>query len=193
MKQPLKVGYRVYLSPTQPDDAWGEASFDAAETDTGIEPDARIPRSPITWETLIREQGKKSPPDRLVFAVRLIEDDSWIGVVNLAEIDWINRTAETGSFLKAGEYRGRGYGTEAKMLLLEYAFDHLHLHLLYSVVLATNERSAAALAKQGYKPAGRTRYEAVKDGVYVDDLLFDLTRDDWVAARDAWRRTLPDQ
>jgi hypothetical protein len=50
-----------------------------------------------------------------------------------------------------------------------------------------NTRSAAALAKQGYRRAGRLRWVEVKDGRYVDKLLFDLTRADWLAARDAWR------
>ena len=51
-----------------------------------------------------------------------------------------------------------------------------------------NGRSASALAKQGYRPAGRLKWHDVKDGVYRDLLVFDVTRAEWLAARDEWRR-----
>ena len=56
-----------------------------------------------------------------------------------------------------------------------------------STVWEPNTRSAAALAKQGYRPAGRMRWFEIKDGAYRDMLVFDVTRDEWLAARDAWR------
>lgn len=73
------------------------------------------------------------------------------------------------------------------MLLLEYAFDRIQLHVLHSWVREGNERSIAALSRQGYRPAGQRYRGAVRDGFYVDHLIFDLLRDEWLAARDAWR------
>jgi RimJ/RimL family protein N-acetyltransferase len=73
------------------------------------------------------------------------------------------------------------------MLLLEYAFERLHLHVLESYVWEPNVRSAAALAKQGYRPAGRYKFEDLKDGAYRDGLAFDVLRDDWLEARERWR------
>jgi RimJ/RimL family protein N-acetyltransferase len=63
--------------------------------------------------------------------------------------------------------------------------------VLVSHVDEPNTRSAAALANQGYRPAGRLRWTDVKNGRYVDSLVFDLTRADWLAARDAWRARRP--
>ncbi|MFW6075912.1 MAG: GNAT family N-acetyltransferase [Chloroflexota bacterium] len=184
MKNPMMVGERVYLSPVEPDDAMAFARAEAIETDTRLYPPERLPTSPIGFEQMARELGKSTPPAAVMFAVRLKETDEWIGEMGLWHIKWVDRSAETGSFMKPGEFRGRGYGTEAKMLLLEYAFDHLHLHLIWSGVMETNKRSAAALTKQGYKPAGAVRYQTVKDGVYVGDGLYTLTREDWLAKRD---------
>ncbi len=56
-----------------------------------------------------------------------------------------------------------------------------------STVFEANTRSSAALAKQGYRPAGRLRWHDVKGGIYRDMLVFDLLRDEWLAAREAWR------
>jgi RimJ/RimL family protein N-acetyltransferase len=135
----------------------------------------------------IAEMYKHQPPRHVTFAVCLRDGDRLIGSVGLFHIDWVHRRGETGSWIGPAEVRGQGYGTEAKHLLLEFCFDRLHMHVLMSNVDETNTRSAAALGKQGYRPAGRLRWRAVKDGRYVDTLVFDVTRAEWLAARDAWR------
>lgn len=147
----------------------------------------RVPFSPIAIESWIDNLYKQQPPDDIVLAACLKENDRRIGDVNLMSIDWVHRNAETGSWIDRAEDRSKGYGTEAKMLLLEYAFERLGLHVLMSYVWEPNTRSAAALMKQGYKPAGRYKFEDVKDGVYRDGLLFDVLREDWLAARAALR------
>jgi RimJ/RimL family protein N-acetyltransferase len=112
-----------------------------------------------------------------------------LGFVALFSVDYIHRTAETGSYL-GPPYRDQGFGTEAKHLLLEYAFERLHLHMLWSVVWEDNHRSAAALRKQGYRPAGRCHWRGLHGGVYRDELLFDLLPADWRAAHLQWSHTI---
>jgi len=186
MRDPVIAGERVYLRPAEATDAEVMAAIDAAETDTFMWR-ARVPTSPLEHAHWIAEMYEQQPPRHLWLAVCLVEGDRLIGHVGIVDIDWVHRTAETGSVLGPAEVRGQGYGTEAKHLLLEYCFDRLNFHVLVSHVDEPNTRSAAALAKQGYRPAGRLRWTDVKDGRYVDSLVFDLTRADWVAARDAWR------
>lgn len=181
MTNPILVGDRVYLSVVEPDEARELAIIEARETDTHLYPNERMPTSPIAFENLLRGLGASPTPVSFSLAVRLKADDRWIGSMNLHDIDWVNRTAETSSFMASGEFRSRGYGTEAKLLLLQFAFERLGIHVIISHVLETNPRSAAALLKQGYRPAGRVRYRGIKDGSYVDNLVFDITRDDWMA------------
>jgi RimJ/RimL family protein N-acetyltransferase len=190
MRSPLMVGDRVYLRPLDVGDAEALAWIDATETDTFMWR-GPMPTSPLEAEQWIEEMYEHEPPSEINFAVCIKEDDRFIGIVDLEDVDLVNRVAETGSFLGPAEVRGRQYGTEAKHLLLEYAFDRLHLHALRSVVWTTNTRSAAALGKQGYRRAGRLTWVDVKDGRYIDADLFDLTRDDWLAAREAWRASAP--
>lgn len=186
MRNPIVVGARVYLRPLQDGDNEIQARFAANESETVMNR-WRMPYSPIAYEQFLEKQDTHMPPSTVTFAVCLKQDDAMIGVVDLEEIDWINRTGETASWIGAAEYRGKGYGTEAKHLLLEYAFDRIHLHVLRSWVIEPNTRSAAALAKQGYRPAGRFRWVEMRDGKYVDALAFDVLRDEWVVARDAWQ------
>jgi diamine N-acetyltransferase len=183
------VGERVYLRAMDAGDGEASARIDAAETDTFMWR-GRDPTSPLEHEHWISELYKQQPPHNLFLAVCLVEDDRFIGHVCVFDLDWVNRTGETGSWIGPAEIRGQAYGTEAKHLLLEYCFDHLHLHVLRSEVDEPNTRSAAALGKQGYRPAGRRRWVDVKNGRYVDFLQFDVTRPEWLAARDAWRASL---
>jgi RimJ/RimL family protein N-acetyltransferase len=186
MRNAIMIGERVYLRPLEAADAEALARITATETDTFMYR-GRAPYSPLTFGHWIERIHKQQPPDQIQLAVCLVADDRCIGMVGLGEIDYVHRTAETSSDIGPAEYRGQGYGTEAKHLLLAYAFDRVHLHALWSVVFEHNTRSVAALAKQGYKPAGRLKWVDVQHGVYHDAVLFDLLRDEWVAARDAWR------
>jgi RimJ/RimL family protein N-acetyltransferase len=181
----LLTGARVYLRAAEIEDAAAIARLIANETETFMER-GRLPGSPLRHEPIF-EQGKHQPPDYIVLVVCLLADDRVIGTMELEEIDWLNRTAETGAWIYDVAYRGQGYGPEAKHLLLEYAFDHLHLHALRSWVFELNTRSAAAVQRQGYQPAGRVSWDDFKNGAWHDVLLFDVLRDEWLAARDAWR------
>jgi RimJ/RimL family protein N-acetyltransferase len=186
MRNPMMIGERVYLRPLEASDGEEFARHAADETETFMNR-GRSPESPLSGESWIAKLYEKQPPSDLELAVCLRADDRLIGSVGLEQIDWVNRTAETGSWLTLPEYRGKGYGTEAKHLLLEYTFDVLQLHVLWSEVWEPNTRSAAALVKQGYRPAGRRRWQDVKDGVLRDMLVFDVKRDEWLAARAAWQ------
>lgn len=189
MRNAIMVGTRVYLRPVEVADGATLAAHTATETETFMYR-GRGPMSSISFAHWVATMQKQQPPRDLAFAVCCITDDRCIGFVGVDEIDWVHRTGET--FAQLGpDARGQGYGTEAKHLLLEYCFDRIHLHAIFATVFATNTRSMAALAKQGYRPAGERKWADVKDGVYRSIQYFDVLRDEWLAARDAWRATQP--
>ncbi len=187
MKNPFMVGERVYLRAREVDDGEALTNGLTHDPETFFER-GRYPVSPIAWEHYLEQSAKPGMPEDASFVVCLVATDEVIGTLNINHLDLINRTGETSSFLFA-PYRNQGYGPEAKHLLLEYCFDHLHLHAICSHVWEPNTRSAAALKKQGYKFAGRLKWDDYKDGVYRDTLVFDLLREDWLEARDAWRQS----
>ncbi len=51
-----------------------------------------------------------------------------IGETGLFGIDYRNRTGEFGILIGEADARGKGYGTEATTLMLDYAFTALGLH-----------------------------------------------------------------
>lgn len=186
MRNPILVGERVYIRPLEESDAQTLADNYATETETFMDR-GRMPIGPLSWKRWITDIHKQQPPTDIDFAVCLKEDDRFIGFNGVVDINWINRSGETESDFGPAEIRSQGYGTDAKHLLLEYCFDVIQLHVVKSVVWEPNTRSAAAVTKQGYRPAGRLKYADVKHGVFRDALVFDLTRPEWIVARDAWR------
>lgn len=177
------VGERVYLRPFEIEDADEFARWSLRETEVFHE--QRRPRSPIAVAAAVRDAAGDAGGYRreVSLAVVLRDGDLFLGEVGLVDLDPIDRTADTRSRLVRPEYRGGGYGTEAKHLLLAYAFDVLGLHAVRSFVWGPNTRSAAALRKQGYRDAGRLHWTSPKDGTFADALAFDLLADEWRAHR----------
>ena len=183
MRNALLVGERVYLRPLEVSDSRIASEMDHVEDSSEMYGVGRMPVSPLGYAVEYQSEST-SPPDWFALAICRCDTDEYIGEVSIGNLDWLNRTGETGSYLRAdGPYRGHGYGTEAKLLLLECCFEWLDLHVIQSRVFEKNVRSTAALLKQGYQPAGRLKWCSTKGGVYYDNLLFDITRDEWRAAR----------
>jgi RimJ/RimL family protein N-acetyltransferase len=80
-----------------------------------------------------------------------------IGFVLLKDIDLNSRNAAFGIAIAESDCRGKGYGTEATRLLLDFAFTARNLH---SVSLTTAEFNVAgqrAYEKAGFRVFGRQR------------------------------------
>jgi diamine N-acetyltransferase len=187
MRNPVLAGERVYLRPFEPADGDMFAEIDAIEDDLHIDDGPRSGFSTMATRKWVERFTGDALPGRIQFAVCLKENDYCIGLVGLGDLDWVHRTASTFALFRPGEYRGRGYGTESKHLVMEFAFEHLGLHSLVSWIWERNERSIAAILKQGYRPAGRLKHEAMNQGRYYDVCLFDLLREDWESARATWQ------
>jgi len=183
MRNAIKIGARVYLRPLDLADAATFAQARSGETETAFD-DGRVPASELAFAHMITESTRARPPQEITFAICEKATDRLLGGVTIRHLDWVNRVGETGSGLLHAADRGQGFGTEAKHLLLDYCFNNLGLHAVNASVFAPNTRSAAALRKQGYRLAGRLKWDTFKDGVWHDALIFDLLREDWLAARE---------
>jgi RimJ/RimL family protein N-acetyltransferase len=179
----LIAGERLALRPMEVDDAEPIARMIRQEPDASFG-HSRFPYSPVMFADWIGEIGEDDTPGDIEFAVVLRESGELIGENGLYDIDWFARTAETGSWIYKPEYRGAGYGTEAKHLLLEYAFARLGLHSVWSWVKTRNPRSQAALRKQGYRDAGRLNWTEFGPDGFESARMFDLLAREWRAARD---------
>lgn len=176
----MRVGERVYLRPLQKRDAKLIAEWSRREDDTNWDNGRNLYTAVAVQKWFDRLQ-EDEPQEWVRFAVCLRETGETIGAVGIDGIDYRNRRAESESEIFRPDYRGGGYGSEAKHLLFDYAFNTLDLHSLQSWVFFPNTRSAAALRKQGYKEAGREHWLLQSEGHFGSFATFDLLAAEWRA------------
>ncbi|MCA9879330.1 MAG: GNAT family N-acetyltransferase, partial [Thermomicrobiales bacterium] len=175
---------RLALRPFNKADAELMARTVRQESDAGFG-HSRFPIGAVIFADWFTEIGKENPSSEMEVAVVLRESGEIIGEVGLYDINWLARSAETGSWLYKAEHRGSGYGTEAKLLLLEYAFEWLGLNMLWSWVKEANPRSQAALRKQGYRDAGVTHWSGLGPTGFESARMFDLLANEWFAGQES--------
>ncbi len=96
-----------------------------------------------------------------------------IGNSGLHGVDHRNRTATFGIVIGESECRGKGYGTEATSLMLDYAFSALGLHNVMLTVLEFNPAGIRAYEKAGFKEIGRRRRCRMRGGKMWDEIYMD--------------------
>ncbi len=121
------------------------------------------------------------PPEKIVFGIELKKNSRLIGVIGLHDIDWVSRQATTGTKIGPVALRGQGLGTEAKLLLLEYAFNTLGLNRIASEVTVYNQASRRYSEKCGYRQEGVRRQSIYKNGRYYDVIMLSILRSEWLA------------
>ncbi|SCF74599.1 Protein N-acetyltransferase, RimJ/RimL family [Streptomyces sp. MnatMP-M17] len=87
------------------------------------------------------------------------------------------RTAEYVIML-APEARGRGLGTEATRLALDYAFHITNLRMVWLKVLAPNAAGVRAYQKAGFRTAGTLREAGYWLGQVCDEIVMDALATD---------------
>ncbi len=140
-----------------------------------------LANSPVSLEEERRffERVSQKNSDSVCFAVETLEDRKFIGTVGVNSIRAIERIGNSGSLIGEKEYWGQGYGTDAKILLLNHAFNTMNLIKVNSSVTEFNERSAGALKKQGYVQEGVVRQDIFREGKYWDRIIFGLLRSEF--------------
>lgn len=120
--------------------------------------------------------------NRIVLAICLKSNDKYIGNIMLQEIDWINRTAHLPILIGDKEAWGKGYGTEARMMMLKFAFDQRGLQRIFALVLDTNEASIKLHEKCGYVKEGVLRKAVYKNGRFCNQIIMAVLKEDFEKA-----------
>lgn len=126
--------------------------------------------------------------DKVVFGIET-KEGVYIGNMGIDKIDQTHRTAITGAIIGNKEYWGKGYGSEAKMLLLSYAFNTLNLRKICSSAIAFNERSINYQKKTGAVVEGVRKDQLYKNGQYYDEVLLAVFKENWLPVWDKYQKT----
>lgn len=137
------------------------------------------------------EQWYHSLKDRdsdIVFGIDTLDERHFIGTMGIHEIRWKDRVAKTGALIGEKDYWGKGYGTDAKMVLLNYVFNTLNLRKISTTVLAFNERSLRYMKKTGHREIGRRKEEYFVEGAYRDEIYMEVFKEDWLSIWEEYKK-----
>ena len=124
------------------------------------------------------ERAESGPRHSVWFGIRT-KDGKPLGDIALNWVVPHHRLSMLGAMIGEPDYWGGGYGTDALLLIVDYAFNWLDFHKLWLGTMAPNVRAQRNVEKAGFKLEARGRREMYADGEWVDHLLYGLLREDW--------------
>ena len=127
------------------------------------------------------ERVMRGAPNASHFIIANVTDESYIGQLDIFEINWKIRLGKLGMVIGSEAKRGKGYGSEALLLLLNYTFGVLGLERLELDVYAENKRAIRCYEKAGFVHEGVRRHAAMVGGRYADVVMMSVIKADWEA------------
>lgn len=125
---------------------------------------------------------------------RRFESDGWLGeedgrlIVAVGDqtagfLSWGPTGHGAGRYRSIGivllpEWRGRGVGSRAQLLLCRYLFTHTPVHRIEATTQPENAAEQRALQKIGFQQEGVLRGAEFRDGEWRDIVVFGLLRGD---------------
>jgi RimJ/RimL family protein N-acetyltransferase len=142
----------------------------------------RSPQSPTPLTLAEFRRGRSDHADTGSVEFMITAAGTTTGRCTLFHEDPLAQHAEVGIALLP-EARGKGYGTEALGLLVEFAFVRRNLRRLHLAVLASNTAAIASYRKVGFIEEGRRREHCWVRGGFEDEVIMGLLRSEWAAAK----------
>ena len=132
----------------------------------------------ISWTLRQRAAGTYA-----CFAVTVVGYDTAIGIFQVRSMEPGFETAEWG-FAIGSAFWGTGLFQEGAGLVLDFAFDTVGVHRLEARAAVKNGRGNGALQKLGAVQECRLRNSFLKDGQYIDQVLYAMLDTDWRGSRE---------
>lgn len=114
------------------------------------------------------------------FVIETVEGKP-IGIMALVHIDAVNETAECFCVIGEKAYWGGGIGTEAHLLLADWAFRNLGLHKIWAHIRPENTAIIKVVERIGFRVEGTLREEKYIGGKRVDIVRIGLLKREFYA------------
>lgn len=154
------------------------------EEDVIINLSTRIPAPmPLGVEqNWYEEYTKKFGADFIQFVIEKL-DGTVIGKCGTVHIDWKNACTTIWVFIGKDENRGKGYGTEALSLFVNFIFQEMNINRVQLLVFDFNARAIASYEKIGFVVEGEYRQEIFRHGKYNGVYQMSILKREFDAAK----------
>jgi RimJ/RimL family protein N-acetyltransferase len=134
----------------------------------------------IEWTHRRRDEGSY-----LCFAIVPEGYDDAVGIIQVRQLDLGWDTAEWG-FAIGAPFWGTGAFLESARLVVDFVFETIGVHRLEARAAVRNGRGNGALGKLGAVREGLLRKSFLRDGEYLDQVLWSIVREDWMQSKAVW-------
>lgn len=118
------------------------------------------------------------------FVTQITEPKQVIGSTRFWRIDWQNRKLEIGWTWLAKSWQRTFVNTEAKFLMLAFAFERLNCVRVQFTTDELNDTSCAAILRLGARQEGIIRHDSIMpDGRKRDSVQFSIIDEEWPEIR----------
>ncbi|MDN7352482.1 GNAT family N-acetyltransferase [Acetobacter senegalensis] len=179
LAQPTLKGSLVTLRPMSDDDSplLLEAAADGQLWTLNV---TVVPGPGTAEQYVAKAMDGKRTGTVMPFVTLNRESGAVIGSTRFLKIDRMNRKLEIGSTWLGASMQRTGANTEAKYLMLTYAFETLRCVRVQFTTDELNEKSRAAIQRIGAKQEGIVRHERIMpDGRKRNSVLFSIIDDEW--------------
>ena len=174
----MLTGHKVRLRAITRDDLERLCQFNNdVEVELAGGGDPPTPQSVARLHAEYDGQVSTGGRDGTSFAIEA--DGVCIGQCALFQFDAVAQSCALGITIGDKGYWGRGYGSDAIRLLLDYAFRLRNIRRIYLTVNSTNERAIGAYRRCGFVEEGRLRQHVWSAGQYIDLVNMGILRDEW--------------
>ena len=150
-----------------------------------FEPTEPLPTEPLNvglsvegadkwFEEMQARQGKEH-----VYLGVFTPEGELLGEVQLANINWRDRTATLGGGISRLADRGASYGTDAARTLLRYGFQQLGLERVEGEMAEFNTAARRVMEKLGFREEGRRRQALYRNGKRWDSVTYGLLKEEF--------------
>ena len=134
----------------------------------------------IAWTARQRAAG-----EYVCFAVVPNGSDAAVGLFQVRSLEPGFGSAEWG-FALGSMYWGSGIFLDGAKLVLDFVFDVMGVHRVEARAAVRNGRGNGALRKIGAVQEGVLRRSFLRNGQYLDQVLWSIVSDDWLQAKAVW-------
>lgn len=170
-------GKKIYLDVLEKEDCkrlWDDFEYDFEHLTEPLNIGHSVTKADAWFDEIQKDQGNRN----IRLGIFLI-DGSVIGDVALQEIDWKNRSCSIGLGIAKMSNRGKGFGSEAVRLLLDYGFNNIGLERIWANTLEQNKGAQCSLINNGFTLEGKERQAVYFAGKRWDRYHYGLLRDEF--------------
>ena len=148
------------------------------------------PTTPQGFEKFVRwAQGEREAGNQITFGMVPEGCEHAVGLVQVRAIAPRFSVAEWG-FALGSPFWGTGIFLAGARMTLDFAFQNTAVNRLEARAVVQNGRGNGALRKLGAVQEGVLRGSLLKDGKYLDQIMWSIVAQDWFQAKAVWNAVL---